>query len=127
RRAHRPGLSRHGRPDHRRDRRARAQTGRLGIRQHLANRVARYVEMLRCLALAHAFRARQTNPQVKFHGVNPSSLLARIAKREKVDDFYAARSSTSPPLPWSNFAPPFSMLVVQVDKPEHAMLLAVEG
>ncbi|WP_156842858.1 hypothetical protein [Novosphingobium aquimarinum] len=25
-----------------------------------------------------------------------------------MDDFYAARSSTSPPLPWSNFAPPFS-------------------
>jgi len=26
-----------------------------------------------------------------------------------VDDFYTARSSTSPPLPWSNFAPPFSI------------------
>ena len=26
-----------------------------------------------------------------------------------MDDFYAARSSTSPPLPWSNFAPPFSL------------------
>jgi TnpA family transposase len=25
-----------------------------------------------------------------------------------VDDFYAARSNTTPPLPWSNFAPPFS-------------------
>ncbi|MEZ5655091.1 MAG: hypothetical protein R3E04_04270 [Sphingobium sp.] len=25
-----------------------------------------------------------------------------------MDDFYAARSSTSPPPPWSNFAPPFS-------------------
>ena len=27
-----------------------------------------------------------------------------------MDDFYAARSSTSPPLPWSNFAPPFSRI-----------------
>ena len=26
----------------------------------------------------------------------------------KVDDFYAARSRTIPPLPWSNIAPPFS-------------------
>lgn len=25
-----------------------------------------------------------------------------------MDDFYAARSSTAPPLPWPNFAPPFS-------------------
>ena len=25
-----------------------------------------------------------------------------------MDDFYAARSRTIPPLPWSNFAPPIS-------------------
>lgn len=25
-----------------------------------------------------------------------------------MDDFYAARSRITPPLPWSNFAPPFS-------------------
>ncbi|WP_166461966.1 hypothetical protein [Paracoccus alkanivorans] len=25
-----------------------------------------------------------------------------------MDDFYTARSSTKPPLPWTNFAPPFS-------------------
>ena len=25
-----------------------------------------------------------------------------------MDDFYAARSGSIPPLPWSNFAPPFS-------------------
>ena len=35
-------------------------------------------------------------------------------EREKVDDFYAARSSTSPPLPWSNFAPPFSTPIAGV-------------
>ncbi|MFN3795936.1 MAG: hypothetical protein ACK4S5_00450, partial [Sphingobium yanoikuyae] len=28
----------------------------------------------------------------------------------KVDDFYAARSGTIPPLAWSNIAPPFSHL-----------------
>jgi len=27
-----------------------------------------------------------------------------------VDDFYAARSRTIPPLPWSNIAPPFSLV-----------------
>ncbi len=27
-----------------------------------------------------------------------------------MDDFYAARSRTIPPLPWSNFAPPISVL-----------------
>src|SRR5690606_19991482 len=32
-------------------------------------------------------------------------------KREKVDDFYAARSRTIPPLPWSSFPPPFSTLI----------------
>ncbi|WCP15937.1 hypothetical protein sphantq_04427 (plasmid) [Sphingobium sp. AntQ-1] len=26
-----------------------------------------------------------------------------------MDDFYAARSRTIPPLPWSNIAPPFSL------------------
>ncbi|MFN8684136.1 hypothetical protein ACDP63_23920, partial [Paracoccus sp. P2] len=33
-----------------------------------------------------------------------------VAEREKVDDFYAARSSSMPPLPWPNFSPPFSLL-----------------
>ncbi|MCJ1903184.1 hypothetical protein MR829_22915, partial [Paracoccus versutus] len=32
-------------------------------------------------------------------------------ERERVDDFYAARSSSMPPLPWPNFSPPFSALV----------------
>ena len=50
--------------------------------------------MLRCLALAHPFRTRQTNPQVKFHGVNPSSLLAAIAKGKK----------------WTTFTPPAAAL-----------------
>ncbi|WP_205962257.1 hypothetical protein, partial [Paracoccus siganidrum] len=41
------------------------------------------------------------------HAVDPPALPA-TAEREKVDDFYTARSSTKPPLPWTNFAPPFS-------------------
>jgi hypothetical protein len=32
-------------------------------------------------------------------------------EREKVDDFYAARSRIIPPLPWSTFAPPFSAIL----------------
>ena len=32
----------------------------------------------------------------------------QLREKEKVDDFYAARSNTSPPLSWSSFAPPFS-------------------
>lgn len=28
-----------------------------------------------------------------------------------MDDFYTARSSTKPPLPWTNFAPPFSAMI----------------
>ncbi len=32
-----------------------------------------------------------------------------------MDDFYAARSNTAPPLPWSNFAPPFSFSFDDLD------------
>ncbi|MGR3545762.1 MAG: hypothetical protein ACU0CB_02150, partial [Roseovarius sp.] len=45
--------------------------------------------------------------QIKFHGVNLLALPA-AARREKVDDFYAARTANTTALPWSNFAPPFS-------------------
>jgi hypothetical protein len=55
--------------------------GRLRIGHHLANAVARYVEMLRRLALAHAFRARQPNLPIKFHGENPQPSL-QPAERE---------------------------------------------
>ncbi|RMC34165.1 hypothetical protein C9E81_13375 [Paracoccus alkanivorans] len=30
-----------------------------------------------------------------------------------MDDFYTARSSTKPPLPWTNFAPPFSRSLLE--------------
>lgn len=32
-----------------------------------------------------------------------------------MDDFYAARSRTIPPLPWSNIAPPFSLLPIGIE------------
>ena len=46
--------------------------------------------------------------KIKFHAVDPHTSLTR-QKGFKVDDFYAARSRTIPPLPWSNIAPPFSV------------------
>jgi hypothetical protein len=58
--------------------------------------------------LAHAIRASQTDLKIKFHAVDPHTSLTR-QKGFKVDDFYAARSRTIPPLPWSNIAPPFSI------------------
>lgn len=33
-----------------------------------------------------------------------------------MDDFYAARSRTIPPLPWSNIAPPFSLSVWRTEE-----------
>ncbi|WP_226998546.1 hypothetical protein [Tardibacter chloracetimidivorans] len=59
--------------------------------------------------MAHAIRASQTDLKIKFHAVDPHTSLTR-QKGFKVDDFYAARSRTIPPLPWSNIAPPFSIL-----------------
>ena len=41
-----------------------------------------------------------------------------------MDDFYAARSSTSPPLPWPNFAAPFSIHIA-VDTLGHLLALHV--
>ncbi|MED5546907.1 MAG: hypothetical protein VYD90_16845, partial [Pseudomonadota bacterium] len=41
------------------------------------------------------------------HAVDPHTSLT-WQKGFKVDDFYAARSRTIPPLAWSNIAPPFS-------------------
>jgi hypothetical protein len=50
--------------------------------------------MLRRCALAHSVRASKADLQVKFHGVNPSSLPAKLAKKEK----------------WTTFAPPAATL-----------------
>ena len=74
-------------------RRRPAVTGGLRIRQHLADRVARYVEMLRRLTLAHAARASKTHLQVKIHGIYLHALPAR-AKKAK----------------WTTFTPPAAAL-----------------
>ena len=44
-----------------------------------------------------------------------------------MDDFYAARSRTIPPLPWSNIAPPFSDLgAIGFDAVKHLVLCRIE-
>ena len=76
-------------------------------RQHLANTVTRYVEMARQFPLPHTITAGKPKLPIKFHGVNLLALPA-AAKREKVDNFYAARTANRAALKWPNFAPPFS-------------------
>ncbi|MGB3280341.1 MAG: hypothetical protein WBA92_14210, partial [Pseudorhodobacter sp.] len=44
--------------------------------------------------------------QVQFHRENPHAL--QKTERANVDDFYAARDSTKPPLPWPSIAPPLT-------------------
>ena len=76
-------------------------------RQHLANTVTRYVEMARQFPLPHTIAARKPKLPIKFHGVILLTLPA-AAKREKVDNFYAARTANRAALTWPNFARPFS-------------------
>lgn len=52
--------------------------GRIG--QHLGNTVARDVEMLRHLTLAHAFRVSQPQLQIKVDGINPLALPTNCRK-----------------------------------------------
>src|SRR3546814_11075786 len=47
------------------------------IRQHLANTVARYVEMPRRLALGHAVPTGDADLPIKFHGIDLPALPAR--------------------------------------------------
>jgi len=53
---------------------------------------------------------RYTHPPINLHRENTPPSLS--PEREKVDDFYAARSEVVPPLPWQTFAPAFSVLNV---------------
>lgn len=62
-------------------------TGRRRIGQHLGNTVARYVEMLCCLASAHPFRNSPSHLHIKFQGVYPLSLLPSIQKETRWSDF----------------------------------------
>ena len=54
--------------------------GRNRERHHLANAVARDVEMPGRLSLAHAFRTGQTNLPIHVHGENPPALPAVFRK-----------------------------------------------
>ncbi|MEP3332400.1 hypothetical protein, partial [Sedimentitalea sp.] len=49
------------------------------------------------------------NFSIQIHGEDPPT-LPPSKERAKMDDFYAARSRIIPPLPWSTFSPPFSIL-----------------
>lgn len=62
-------------------------TGWRRIGQHLGNAVARYVEMLCSLTPAHTFRASKSNPQIKFHGIDPQTLLHSMQKEDRWSDF----------------------------------------
>ncbi|RCS21445.1 DUF1109 family protein, partial [Phyllobacterium salinisoli] len=57
---------------------------------------------------AHPFRNSQPHLQIKFHGVDPLSLLRSLQKRNRWPDFTPPEAGTIPPLPWTNFAPPLS-------------------
>jgi len=72
--------------------------------QHLPYAVARNPEIPGRLTLAHAFRTSQANLPIQVHRENAPALPE--PERAKVADFYAARSATITPLPWSTFAPP---------------------
>jgi len=47
-----------------------------------------------------------THLQIQFHGEYPHALPSN--ERAKVDDFYAARDTTTTPLPWTSIAPPIT-------------------
>jgi len=44
-----------------------------------------------------------------------------------VDDFYAARSGTIPPLPWTNFAPPLSQLAETIISDQRAEIELIDA
>lgn len=59
-------------------------------------------------SLAHALGTGQRTLRYKSTEkiLPPPSVTKR---RAKMDDFYAARSRVTPPLPWSTFSPSFSL------------------
>ncbi len=52
------------------------------------------------------FKVSTPNLQIQIHGGYPQTLPSN--ERAKVADFYAARDTTSAPLPWPSIAPPFT-------------------
>ena len=89
------------------DRRHPPIARRLGIGQHLRNTVPADPKIPGNLASAQAIlKMSVTHLQIQVHGVYPQALPK--TERAKVDDFYAARDSTMPPLPWPSIAPPIT-------------------
>ena len=97
------------------DRRRSPISGRLRIRQHLRNTVPADPKIPGNPAPAQPFlKVSVTHLQIQIHGEYPQALPK--SERAKVDDFYAARDSTVPPLPWTSIAPPFSGLILPKSK-----------
>src|SRR6056297_687244 len=92
------------------DRRCSPISRRLRIGQHLRNTVPADPKIPGNLASAQSILEMSvTHLQIQIHGVYPQALPK--SERAKVDDFYAARDTTTVPLPWPSIAPPFTPLV----------------
>ncbi|EFO29951.1 hypothetical protein TRICHSKD4_5791 [Roseibium sp. TrichSKD4] len=82
-------------------------TWRFRVRQHLRNTVPADPKITRNLTTTQTvFKMSVTNLQIQVHGEYPQALPSN--ERAKVDDFYAARDNTMPPLPWPSIAPPIT-------------------
>src|SRR6056297_20624 len=89
------------------DRRCSPISRRLRIGQHLRNTVPADPKIPGNLASAQSILEMSvTHLQIQIHGVYPQALPK--SERAKVDDFYAARDTTTVPLPWPSIAPPFT-------------------
>src|SRR6056297_1764422 len=94
------------------DRRCSPISRRLRIGQHLRNTVPADPKIPGNLASAQSILEMSvTHLQIQIHGVYPQALPK--SERAKVDDFYAARDTTTVPLPWPSIAPPFTSLAAQ--------------
>src|SRR6056297_1842396 len=91
------------------DRRCPPISRRLRIGQHLRNTVPADPKIPGNLASAQSILEMSvTHLQIQIHGVYPQALPK--SERAKVDDFYAARDTTTVPLPWPSIAPPFTQV-----------------
>src|SRR6056297_1047860 len=91
------------------DRRCSPISRRLRMGQHLRNTVPADPKIPGNLASAQSILEMSvTHLQIQIHGVYPQALPK--SERAKVDDFYAARDTTTVPLPWPSIAPPFTSM-----------------
>src|SRR6056297_3329381 len=91
------------------DRRCPPISRRLRIGQHLRYTVPADPKIPGNLASAQSILEMSvTHLQIQIHGLYPQALPK--SERAKVDDFYAARDTTTVPLPWPSIAPPFTLI-----------------